>query len=110
MTPETTINIALIFAIVSAVGTIVGIISTIRRQNENENKKALEIEKNFVKVNYKLDEFCDTSRSLMRNIEKADETLKEVSEELVRHSERIETLFRKSKDHEERLKLLENDR
>ena len=67
----------------------------------------MEIEKNFVKINIKLDDFCDTSRQLMAENAKKTDELKEVSERLVQVTEKVNTLFKYKDDHENRIKGLE---
>ena len=68
----------------------------------------MDIEKNFIKINVKLDDFCDTTKKMMiENGEKAEQ-LKNVSEQLVLVTERVKTLFKYKDDHEERIKGLED--
>lgn len=107
MTSDMTISVALIFSIIAAVGTITSVISNVNKQREVEEQRRLDIEKNFVKINLKLDDFCDTTKTLMRNSERGNETMQELAKQMISHSERIETLFKCTKDHEERIKKLE---
>ena len=62
MTPDMTISVALIFSIIAAVGTITSVINNVNKQREVEEQRRLDIEKNFVKINLKLDDFCDTTK------------------------------------------------
>lgn len=70
----------------------------------------MDIEKNFVKINVKLDNFCDTTKKMMAENSEKTEQLKKVSEQLVIVTERVNTLFKYKDDHESRIKELENER
>lgn len=111
MTEATSISFALLMSGVSLVCTLINTFAGGKKrqeeQNEKEKNRQLDIEKNFVKINVKLDDFCDTSRQLMAESAEKSDQLKRVSEQLVVASERINTLFKYKDDHENRLKALE---
>lgn len=77
-------------------------------ENERESKRQIEIEKHFAVINVKLDEFRNQSEQMMQENAKKTEQLKEVSEQLVRASEKINTLYKYKDDHESRIKDLES--
>lgn len=105
------VSIALIISAVSLICTLINTFSGTNKLHkddiEAENKRQLEIEKQFVKVNLKLDDFCDTSKKLMMQNEKAADTTQELTKRMIQCSERIETLFRYKDDHEHRISDLE---
>lgn len=68
----------------------------------------MDIEKNFVKINVKLDDFCDTTRKMMAENGEKTEQLKKVSEQLILVTERVNTLYKYKDDHEARIKGLED--
>ena len=70
----------------------------------------MDIEKNFVKINVKLDDFCDTTKKMMAENSEKTEQLKKVSEQMVLVTERVNTLYKYKDDHEQRIKELENGR
>lgn len=109
--PETSISIALLVSLASIACTFINTISsgkkTARDEVERDKLRQIDIEKNFVKINVKLDEFCSTSRELMAENGKKTDELKQVSEQLVAVSEQIKTLYRFHEDHENRIKALE---
>ena len=70
----------------------------------------MDIEKNFVKINVKLDDFCDTTKKMMAENSEKTEQLKKVSEQMVLVTERVNTLYKYKDDHEQRIKELENER
>ena len=107
MTPETTVSIALIFSVIAAIGTISTIVSTIKRDREAETNKQIEIEKNFVKIKVKLDDMLENMRKISKSAEDNAERIKEMNGVLIQCTERIQTLFKRSDDHERRLNDLE---
>lgn len=108
MGADTTISIAFILSLISCLGVIVSMVSTFKKDNDARTKEKLDIEKNFVKINVKLDNFCDTIRTVLKNQEKSNDELNELSQQIVKSNERIETLFHYHDDHDERLKKLED--
>lgn len=114
MTPEASISIALLISLTSLACTLINTFAGGKKrqeeQAEREKNRQLDVEKNFVKINVKLDDFCDTTKKMMaENVEKAEQ-LKKVSEQLILITERVNTLFKYKDDHEQRIKDLENER
>jgi chromosome segregation ATPase len=112
MNTDTSISIALLISLTSLACTLINTFAGGKKrqeeQAERENNRQMEIEKNFVKINMKLDDFCDTTKKLMaENGEKAEQ-LKNVSEQIVLVKERVNTLFKYKDDHEARIKELED--
>lgn len=112
MNPETSVSIALLISLTSLACTLINTFAGGKKrqeeQAEREKNRQMEIEKNFVKINMKLDDFCDTTKKLMaENGEKAEQ-LKNVSEQIVLVKERVNTLFKYKDDHEARIKELED--
>lgn len=107
MYSDITISLSLVFSIIAAIGVIVNIVSNVKKNHETEEQKQLDIEKNFVKINMKLDSFCEQTREILKNQEKANDEIKSFSEKLIKEHERVETLFKYKEDHELRIKKLE---
>lgn len=111
MTPDTSISIALIISIASLACTLVNTFAGGRTRQramiEADKQRQMEIERNFVKINVKLDEFANQSRELMAENAKKTDELKAVSEKLVLVSEQVKTLFNYKDNHETRIKELE---
>lgn len=112
MNPETSVSIALLISLTSLACTLINTFAGGKKrqeeQAERENNRQMDIEKNFVQINVKLDDFCDTIKKMMiENGEKAEQ-LKNVSEQLVLITERMNTLFKYKDEHEERIKELED--
>lgn len=107
MTANATVSISLIFSIVSVIGVIVSIIATFRSGTEKEENKRLDIEKNFLKLNLKLDELTRTVGDAVSQSQRNATDIKKIREDLIRYDERMETLFRYKDDHEKRIKGIE---
>ena len=114
MTSETSVSIALLISLTSLACTLINTFAGGRKrqeeQAEREKNRQMDIEKNFVKINVKLDEFYDTSKKMMADNGEKTEQLKKVSEQLILVTERVNTLFKYKDDHELRIKELENGR
>lgn len=114
MTQEASVSIALLISLTSLACTLINTFAGGKKrqeeQAEREKNRQLDVEKNFVKINVKLDDFCDTTKKMMAENGEKTEQLKKVSEQLVLVSERVKTLFKYNDDHEKRIKDLENER
>ena len=114
MTSETSVSIALLISLTSLACTLINTFAGGKKrkeeQAEREKNRQMDIEKNFVKINVKLDEFYDTSKKMMAENSEKTEQLKKVSEQLVLVTERVNTLYKYKDDHELRIKELENGR
>lgn len=108
---DATISITLLISLISLACSVFNTFSggkkDLKAQEEKESARQLDIEKNFVKINVKLDDFCDTSKQLMAENAKKTDELKSVSENLIQVTEKVNTLFRYKDDHENRIKGLE---
>ena len=103
MTPDTTISISIIFSAIAMIGTIMGIVNGVKHNNEKETTRRLDFEKQFVKINVKLDSICTTMSELKDKSEKSAEEIQSIKEKLVGISGKMENL-------EERLETLEKER
>lgn len=112
MRVDATISITLLISLISLACSVYGTFANSKKsedeQNERENKRQVDIEKHFAVINVKLDSFREQSEQIMQENVKRTEELKEVSEQLVRVSEKINTLYKYKDDHEGRIKVLEN--
>lgn len=119
MTTNDTVSIALLLAIGSFVIAILNVVISARKERKEleteklnatiiENQKQLDIEKNFVKINTKLDDFVETTKQMMRDNERKTDDLRVLSENMIKVNERVETLFKYKDDHERRISDLED--
>jgi hypothetical protein len=108
-------NTSEISLIISGIALVCTLVNTFggsnRRHKEDidaDNKRQLEIEKQFVKINVKLDDFCDTTKELMKQNEKENDRTQALTEQMIKVNERVETLFKYKDDHEQRISMLED--
>lgn len=118
MTPNDTISITLLLSFASIVIALLGIANTYRKQHkeevterekavEAENQRQLKMQENFVKVNVKLDSFCDTTKDIMKQSEKSGDAIAELTKQMIRNGEQLKTLFTRTEEHERRIADLE---
>lgn len=100
MNTDVTISLSLLFSIISVIGVIVAITSSLKKNQEQEANKQLDIEKHFVKIDMKLDNFMDSTNRILKNQEKSNDQLQAISEKLIAHDKELE-------NHDQRLKKLE---
>lgn len=114
MTAEASVSIALLISLTSLACTLINTFAGGKKrqeeQAEREKNRQLDVEKSFVKINVKLDDFCDTTKKMMADNGEKTEQLKRVSEQLILVTERVNTLFKYKDNHEARIKELENER
>ena len=114
MTSETSVSIALLISLTSLACTLINTFAGGKKrqeeQAEREKNRQMDIEKNFVKINVKLDDFCDTTKKMMAENSEKTEQLKKVSEQMVLVTERVNTLYKYKDDHEARITEVENGR
>lgn len=103
----TTVSISLLIAIAAI---LVNIVININTQRRNEDEKRVELEKNFTRLNVKIDMFSQNNTELVKDMNKQYERAEELSKVVIANSERIKTLFNKLEDHEERITRLEEKR
>lgn len=107
MTANDGVSIALIISITSIICTVyTTVVNGRKRQHElieADKNRQLEIEKQFVKINVKLDDFCEQMRDMVKKYDKSTDELRHMSERLIMDNERLN-------DHEKRIAELEKDR
>ena len=81
MTPNDTISIALVLSIVSIVCTVIttwgGSKKRQKEEIEAEISRRADLKEEFVKVNFKLDEFCRRLDEAMKRFDKTDQRLED---------------------------------
>lgn len=80
------------------------------KKQEEESQKDLAIEKNFLKLNLKLDETCRNIAAISRNSDKTTEIMNSVQKHLIVVDTRLEQHEKYLEDHDTRLKILEGKR
>lgn len=93
MKQDTTVTVAFIFSLISALGIIINLILTIRRDNKSEQKEDNSVKEGIIKANMKLDQVCNTNNSILLEMDKM--------------SEKVNNMALKQENHETRIKILE---
>lgn len=92
MTPEATVSIALLFSIVAVISQISTVWRNHRKAEADSESDRIEIEKNFVKLNMKLDHLTETIQTLLDDDKRRGKELEEIRLEVSNHEERIKQL------------------
>ena len=94
LTPDTTINLSLILASISAIGVIYTIVRGRKGDSEVEKQRAVEMATNFAKIDVKLTELNTKTSETNKTMEKLDEKIDTMNDRMSRQDERINTLFK----------------
>lgn len=94
LTPDTTINLSLILASISAIGVIYTIVRGRKGDSEVEKQRAVEMATNFAKIDVKLTELNTKTSETNKTMEKLDEKIDTINDRMSRQDERINTLFK----------------
>ena len=108
LTTSTTVDIALMLAIGSFIVATINALNNSKKIHDNETKKQLDIEKNFVKINTKFDYFTSNVERVLDEHQRTADDLRRLTETLIKNSENIETLFKYKDNHETRISTLED--
>lgn len=125
MTPESTISLALIFGFTAFVGNIIGIVIAIlgrkdkkadaertkleeeNKRREEENKRNIDNEKNFLKVNLKLDSFSNDLKTITRNSDKTATIMNQIQQHIIVIDSQLKAHDKTLEDHAQRIQRLE---
>lgn len=103
----TTISVALIFSVIAAAGTLYSIWNNHIKNQEEAERKSIEAEKNFLRLDVKMDNVLGQTNNILEKQEKQAIRIEQLSGEIIKSNERIATLFKYKDDHETRLQKLE---
>lgn len=104
---SSTISVALIFSVIAAAGTLYNIWNNHQKNQAEAERKAVEAEKNFLRLEVKLDNVLGQTNNILDKQEQQAVRIEQLSGEIIKSNERIATLFRYKDDHENRLQKLE---
>lgn len=93
MNTDTSISLALIFSIVSVLGVVSSMYNNHRKNRQAEERKEIEIEKNFVTLNLKIDALAKTISEMNDAAKEQRAEMKRVNESVAHIEEQIKTLF-----------------
>lgn len=93
MNADASISLALIFSIVSVLGVVSSMYNNYRKNRQSEERKEIEIEKNFVTLNLKIDALAKTITEMNDAAKEQRAEMKRVNESVAHIEEQIKTLF-----------------
>lgn len=102
-----TISVALIFSIAALATQLYTLWNGGRQAHRDKTKETVDIQTNFIELKLKLDNIQSSTDRIMDKQEQHAIKMEQVSGEIIRVNERIQTLFKYKDDHETRLKVLE---
>lgn len=102
-----TISVALIFSVIAAAGTLYSIWTNHTKNQEEAERKRIDAEKSFLRLDVKMDNVLGATENILEKQEKQAIRIEQLSGEIIKSNERIQTLFKYKDDHEDRLQRLE---
>lgn len=118
MTPETQVSLALIFLVLTFILNLTAIVISYKNRNDTKAEKRegnveedvrnkVENEKNFLKLNLKLDNFGGELKNLARNTDKTSDVLNQIQQHIIVVDSQINNHDRILEEHNQRLGNLE---
>lgn len=118
MTPETQVSLALIFLVLTFILNLTAIVISYKNRNDTKAEKRegnveedvrekVESEKNFLKLNLKLDNFGGELKTLARNTDKTSDVLNQIQQHIIVVDSQIDNHDRILEEHNQRLGNLE---
>ena len=104
---ETSISFAVLFSLMTVIGTGLNIYAVLHNTKKDSTGEKVEIQKNFARIEAKLDTFNSQLAMVNTNFEKTDNKTDLLVEEQARQKEQITSLFRLNENNIERIKRLE---
>lgn len=107
MGTEQTISLSLIFSSISMIGVIFNIFISMKRENDYNKQKEIQIETHFTQIDDKLEDFLSKMAAIAQKSEKSAEKIDANLQQIAATNERIGTLFRLHDSNERRIEKLE---
>jgi peptidoglycan hydrolase CwlO-like protein len=101
------ISVAVIFSLIAVASQVYSIWNNHKKNQQEEERKAIEAEKNFLKLDIKLDNVIGAATNILDKQEKQAIRIEQLSGEIIKSNEKISTLFKYKDDHEQRISNLE---
>ena len=103
------ISFAVICAVIALGSQIWGILNDHKKNTEEEKREKVELEKNLLRLDLKLDNLSQLMTSLLKNDEQTTNELKTINESIIKSNESLKAAWRKIDNHEERITNLEKE-
>lgn len=109
MNMTTTISIAVVFSIVAVIAQIYSIWNGHRKNTEEAEREKIELEKNLLSLNLKLDQVNNSIITLVESDKSKAIELKTIGESIAMFKRDMKAMWKKVDDHETRLKTVEKE-
>lgn len=104
-----TISFAVICAVVALGSQIYSIWNNHNKNVEDQKREKIELEKNLLKLNMKLDNVNGQMNTLVKSNENTSVELKSINESIIKFNESLKAAWRKIDDHEIRITNIEKE-
>lgn len=104
---DSNVTLAVVFSFLAMISNIIGIYATFHSKTVENTKKEVATAEEFVKVNFKLDEFCRQLSDINKNTDKTTELVAKIQSELIDIKHTLTDHERILIEHENRLDRLE---
>ena len=109
MNATISISFAVICALVALAAQIYSIWSNHNKNVEEQKREKIELEKNLLKLDMKLDNVNGQMNTLVKSNENTSVELKAINESIIKFNEQIKAAWRKIDDHEVRITNIEKE-
>lgn len=103
-----TISFAVICAVVALASQIYGIVNNHKKNVEEQKREKIDLEKNLLKLDMKLDSLTGSMNALVKNDDNKTAELKSINESIVKFNEQMKAAWKKIDDHEIRITNIES--
>lgn len=109
MNATISISFAVICALVALAAQIYSIWNNHNKNVEEQKREKIELEKNLLKLDMKLDNVNGQMNTLVKSNENTSVELKAINESIIKFNEQIKAAWRKIDDHEIRITNIEKE-
>ena len=103
------ISFAVICAIVALGSQIYSIWNNHNKNVEETKREKIELEKNLLKLDIKLDNVNGQINTLVKNYESTNVEIKNMNESIIKFGEQLKSVWREVEDHENRITNIEKE-
>lgn len=104
-----TISFAVICAVAALASQVYSIFNGHKKNVEDQKREKIELEKNLLTLNLKLDQMNTSIAVLVESDKSKSVELKTINESIIKFNESLKAAWRKIDSHEERLTIIEKE-
>ena len=109
MDMKITISFAVICAVVALASQIYSIWNNHNKNVEETKREKIELEKNLIRLDLKLDNINKSIAALVTNHEKASAEIKAINESVIKYGESLKSAWNRIDNHEKRILEIEKE-